>query len=93
MDSPIKLRTVIETRVFLGQKSELSPAVERLDEVLFGVTWALARNPERFPLVLQDPDIRVVKTDRVKEIPALRIFFSSNANEVKLLWLEELGED
>lgn len=87
------LRTVIETKVFLDQKSKLQPDIKRFDEILFGVTWALARDPERFPLVLDNQHIRVIKTDKTKEIPAIRIFFSSSENEVKLLWLEEVRED
>ena len=87
------LRTVIETQDFSTQKEKLAIDAKCLDEVLFGVTWALARNPEIFPVVLTHHQIRVIKTDRTKTIKALRIFFSFNANEVKLLWLEEISED
>jgi hypothetical protein len=87
------LRTVSETRNFSTQKEKLKIDAKCLDEVLFGVTWALARKPEIFPVVLKPHKISVIKTDRTKTIPALRIFFSFDENEVKMLWLEEISQD
>ena len=88
------IRTVSETKDFSSQKEKLKIDARCLDEVLFGVTWALARKPEIFPVVVLKPHkISVIKTDRTKTIPALRIFFSFDENKVKMLWLEEISQD
>jgi hypothetical protein len=90
MQKSRRLRTVIETTEFLTQKAKFNLSAQRLDEVLFGVTWALARHPEYFSQVLPKSDIRLIKTDSILDVPAFRIFFTFNSNEVRLLWIEAI---
>lgn len=86
------LRTVIEDKQFNEQKQKITPDVRRLDEILFGITWTVARGPEECPRVLENPDIRVIQTNRFMDIPRLRIFFTFDDKEVHLKWVEVLEE-
>ena len=63
---------------------------ERLDEILFGVTWALARAPESF-LNVPETDLYLAKTDAGPPrsgIPGLYIWFKFDDEEVRLLSIE-----
>ena len=47
----------------------------RLDDALRGVYWALATNPDVYEVVRGFKDIRIIKTDPLGGVPALRIWF------------------
>lgn len=48
---------------------------ERLDDALNGAYWALATNPEVYEVVKGFRDIRILKTDPLGGVPALRLWF------------------
>ncbi len=60
---------------------------KRLDELMLGLTFAIARSPEQF-LRITGTSVSIAKTDCYPNAPALRIFFTYNPYEVHLLWLE-----
>lgn len=88
------LREVIETKEFSEQlKSFGNPGIKRLDDVLFGVNWALSKNAETFPKVMNDPDISIIKTQSAKDLPSFRIYFKFDDNAVHLLWIEAIERE
>jgi hypothetical protein len=46
---PQRHRTVIEDDLFLQQAQAIEPNPERLDEMLDGLKWGLARQPDAHP--------------------------------------------
>src|SRR5262249_44281879 len=88
MAGPFKARQIIEEDLFRDEKSRISRSVKRLDDILFGITWALARKPESFERVT-GLDLYLAKTDAVPpDIPAFYIWFWFNDEEVHLLSIE-----
>jgi hypothetical protein len=51
-----------------------------LEDVLGGVEWAVACDPEFFEAVDGVPGLRVVKTYPVDDLPGFRIFYRLDAN-------------
>ena len=49
-----KLRTVVEAEGFREDCNEIQPDVRRLDELLNGLYWAVARNPFVFTRVVNN---------------------------------------
>jgi hypothetical protein len=51
--------------------------VRVIDDALTGITWALSKNPEAFPIVQGMVDIRLAKTDPQMgtPIPRIRVWF------------------
>ena len=78
-------RTLVETDDFTNQLHELGD-LERLDDALTGVYWALSTKPEVYDPVHRD--IRVLKTDPLGELPALSIRFRIRDDTVELLHVE-----
>lgn len=88
MAGPFKARQIIEESDFKDEKERISRSVKRLDEILLGITWVLARKPESFNKV-GELDLHLAKTDPVPpDIPALYIWFWFNDSEVHLLSIE-----
>jgi hypothetical protein len=89
----VKVRTIRESPRFQLQCKELGLAIRRLDEVLIGATWAMAKHPEQLPLI-PDTDLRVVLTAPFPDLPALVIFARiADRNYVDLEWIETVQED
>lgn len=65
-------RTVREAKEFTEQLQSIGD-IERLDDALRGVYWAVATNPEEFAGVVGS--VRLVKTIRIGGVPALCIRF------------------
>ena len=88
MAGPFRARQIIEESEFKEEKIRISRSVKRLVEILFGITWALARKPESFDKVA-GLDLYLAKTDSIPpDIPALYIWFWFDDNEVHLLSIE-----
>lgn len=86
-------RQLVESDLFLKQLSELGE-IERLDEILRGVFWGIATNPEAFDLVPGFKNLRLAKTREFdvpwrKPLPRLRIWFVDHGfGTVELLSIE-----
>jgi hypothetical protein len=60
-NGPEPIRGFVEDKRFSEQLEELGGSA-LLDDVMRPVFWALARNPEAFPLVPDFPNVRIIKT-------------------------------
>ncbi len=88
-------RTIRQEPKFNEQLEALGISHKRLDEVLEGVAFALAREPERFPRI-PGTQLSIVKTPVYLNAPSLRIFFTYNTyneEEVHLLTVEFCEDD
>jgi hypothetical protein len=83
--SPI--RTIIREHLFQRQLEGLALEHRRIEEVLAGIEYGLAKHPEMFEKI---PDTRdsIVTTYFYPDAPAIRILFSYNAVEVHLEAIE-----
>src|SRR5437773_1661131 len=94
------LFTLAEEPNYARQAEQIGD-IQRLDEALSGLHWALANNPEAFDIVIpSDPPIYLAKTDRRSwsggVIPRLRIWFRiayENRKVVLLAIQQESIED
>jgi hypothetical protein len=84
------VRSIVETQEFERQRLVVMPDIQRFDEIMRGVYWALATRPEAFPAVGHDSNIHVLKTDEFTGVPRLRIFYRFDESTVHLLWIEML---
>lgn len=86
---PRRLRTIRRSPLFESSVEDLA-SVRRLDEILEGVEWALANDPERFTEV-PHTTLRVIPTDPFVNIPALRIYYRiEDDDHVCLEWAEPI---
>jgi hypothetical protein len=87
MGGPFKARQIIEEKQFEEEKKRIARSAKRLDEVLFGITWAIARKPESFSQV-PGLNLYLAKTDGLPGTPALYIWFTFNKDSATLLSIE-----
>jgi len=94
LEVAVKLRTVREDPRFAEQCRELKLDIRRLDEVLLGATFAVARRPDYFPRI-PETDLRVIVTGKFRELPPLLIFYRlARADEyVDLVGIERWSAD
>ena len=85
-------RTIRQEPKFNEQLEALGISYRRLDEVLEGVCFALAREPERFSRI-PGTQLSIIKTPVYPNAPSLRIFFTYNEEEVHLLAVEFCEDD
>jgi hypothetical protein len=78
--------TIREGELFTHQKDLIEPDAKRMDEVLFGVMWALGRDPTQFANVRGR--LWIAKTDPYPGAPRLRIWFKLEGMLVELLSIE-----
>lgn len=77
---------------FEEQLTLLKHDAPRLDEILDGVTWAIATHADDFEVV--DRTLRVAFTDPFPDAPAMRIFFQiQDDDNVTLNYIEHLPLD
>ena len=85
------MRTLIESELYSHQVALLGD-VDRLDDALVGVTWAISMMPEEFPTLRGLGELRVAKTERLKKgkgVVQLRIWFAiRDAHHVELLGID-----
>ena len=93
MDGTFNAWTIVEDPLFSAQRKAIDPDVQRMDDILEGVTWGLGQNPrEGFPV----PGHRlwVIKTDPFPGAPRLRVWYTidDESQTVRLLSLERIEE-
>ncbi len=93
---PTPPRDLREEPSFEAQSKLLENSAQRLDEKLYGITWAIARSAESFPQVKGTPFRMARAQARVGE-PILRVLFTINSAELCSLWwidqADDLGEE
>lgn len=88
MDGPFKFRQVVEEGQFEREKKKILKSSKRLDEILFGLTWALARAPESF-FNVEGTSLYLAKTDAIpKTCSALYVWFTFDDETVLLRSIE-----
>lgn len=87
-------RTLVESADYSRQLATLSD-LQRLDDALVGVCWALSTNPEVYETVKGMYDVRLLKTDPLGGLPPLRIWFKIDDDDqsVHLLYIEPIADD
>jgi len=85
-------RTIRQEPKFNEQLEALGISYRRLDEVLEGVCFALAREPERFSRI-PGTQLSIIKTPVYPNAPSLRIFFTYNEEEEVHVPAVEFRED
>jgi hypothetical protein len=83
-------RTIVETERFTKAFEKLKLSYQRLDEALTGVHHALCVDPDKCPRI-EGTKLSLIKTHPFRGTPALRIFFTYDANEVQLQHIEQIG--
>lgn len=79
---PPSMRDVIESERFAREKEAIEPDIQRMDEILDGVTWVLAVRPE-IGKRTNNPDIWAIATDPWDSI-SLVVYYSFNERQVVL---------
>ena len=72
--------------LFLNQITSLGIDSRRLEKALSGLDYSLGRRPEIFPQVPFTPFSRALLY--IDDLPPLRIFFTYDTNQVKLICVE-----
>ena len=83
--SPI--RTIIREHLFQEQLEGLAISHRRIEEVMAGIEYGLAKYPEFFHPIPGGHDCMVI-TNAYPDAPALRILFTYTPTEVHLLAVE-----
>jgi hypothetical protein len=86
------IRTIRQEPKFDEQLEGLGVSCKRLDAILEGVGFALARAPEAFERV-PGTLVSILKTAVHPGAPSVRIFFTYNEHEVHLLMIEFCEDD
>ncbi len=66
-------RDIIEDPVFTAAAREIEPNPKRWDEIMEGVMWTIARNPQEGALVKKGSNLRLLFTRAFPGVPAMRI--------------------
>jgi hypothetical protein len=83
-------RTIRDADSYTECCARLALTVERLDEILDGLTWAIATKPEHFWTIADGSSIRVATTEESDSTPALRLFYRIvDVSLCERLWIEE----
>ena len=83
---PDRFYEIVESRRFRAQMGELAD-VERWDDVMRGVMWALARDPFEAGQPTSVPFIHGLPTEAAPGVPAVVIYYSVMGWQVELLGL------
>lgn len=82
--------TLVDDPDYARQAEQIAD-IQRLDDALNGLMWAIANNPEVYDVIIDtDPPIRIAKSNRIitldGDISTLRIWFSVDyENEIVTL--------
>jgi hypothetical protein len=76
---------IVESERFGRERDEISKDVARWDEVMNGVTWALAREPETAGKRTVVEDVYGLPTEAAPGVPATVIYYRVHARQVELL--------
>ena len=84
---------IVESQEFLNQVETLMGTIQRWDDVMTGVQWAIARKLEEFPLAFEDRGVRVIKLwVPDSTTPLIRLFFTVDDQTVTFRWVEKVPE-
>lgn len=87
-----KYRTIRQAPEFAKQIEWFELGYKRLDEIMDGVTWSIARNPGVFPL-MAGTGLRLAKTDPFPNSAPLRIYFTWDEDDnCTLRWIEPMDD-
>jgi hypothetical protein len=89
----MSFRGIVESPQYSQERDAIGPSVERLDEALVGVLWALSHDPEHFELIPGTRNLHRVLTDPFPDVPALRIWYSFDQQQVTLHSIEIADEE
>jgi hypothetical protein len=92
LPQPTPPRDLREEPSFTAQAKLLEDSAKRLDEKLHGVTWAIARAAERFPVIRGTP-FRLARAQQAAGQPILRVYFTINSPELCSLWWIDETDD
>lgn len=81
---PIRIREVVEEDRFQEERDDLSASVRRWDEVMFGVTYTLARAPEIGHETWVE-GVFALATDPFPDAPDLVVYYRYDDERVHLL--------
>lgn len=84
MDTQRPAKRLDESTLFAENKLKITKDVKLLDDILNGVTFLIACKPDEFPFVDQY-GTRTAKTEQVKHIPSLSIFFNEYDDHIALI--------
>ena len=85
-------RTIVESDLYKEAKNSLTISCERLDEMLHGITWVLARKPDECPRV-QGSTLHRARTEDVPGLPVFLIWFTFDQDTVTLQLIEHWTEE
>ncbi len=88
MAGRLKARTLREEKSFSDDKKRLSKSAKRLDEILDGIIWVLARNAESFSII-PGTVLGLAKTDKFPGHDAYYVWFTFDEDTVYLQRIEK----
>ena len=85
---------VVESADYSRHRSDVGDC-HRVDEALCGVITALSSRPKEYDLVEGMKDVRLAKTVRYRDVPALAVWFRvvDTKEVVELLMIERLPDE
>jgi hypothetical protein len=86
-------RDIAEDPVFVAAAQRIESDARRWDEIMDGVVWALARNPDAFSPVKKGSKLRLVKTKAFPAVPALCVLFEMESDDRIILRDVAIAED
>jgi hypothetical protein len=87
-------RTLIHEATYTYALRALGLDIQRLDDVLTSVEWALSTNPDVYEVVKGTQSTRLLKTDALGGLPPLRVWFriSEDGQHVHLEYIEAVEQ-
>jgi len=85
------MREIVPFEIYKSLASQIANPHD-LDDALAGVMWALRNKADDFPIMRGFKTLRMVKTDAIRNIPALHIIFSINDQDQVLLRYIEVAK-
>jgi hypothetical protein len=83
-----KIRTLIETPLYVAGKEVLGVECKRLDEILDGITMKIAVEPTFFPRLV-GAEVRRARTQEFPpDIPSYRVWYTFDSQTVVLQLIE-----
>ena len=86
------IRSLQEEKSYEEAKQALKSSCQEVDRVLAGVDGTIGRNPEAYPVVDDRSGWRMVKTNRVANIPSFYIYYTFDAEKLYLHFIEEVDD-
>ena len=85
-------RGIVESDLYREAKDTLPVTCQRLDEMLHGITWVLARKPDEFPRV-HGSTLHRARTEDFPGLPVFLIWFTFDQDTVTLQLIEHWTEE